>query len=346
MPRGGPPEQWEEPVGLAPCEGRRLAVQGPVAAVEHIIAPGGQRLDKVLAALPSVGSRERARAAVRSGKVHIGGQAVEERDAALVLAEGVRVELRWNEPGTASKRAAGRGAERDVGVRVVFRDAAILVCDKEPGLLTDAADDRQGRNEDTLRKRVAALLGHDAAPAHRIDRWTTGLVCFARTRAAHENLAAQWADHAPLRRYLCLVDGGPKADEGQFADWMRWDDRELLQKPCRANDRGAVLARARWAVVERFPAPATLLEVRLHTGRRNQIRLHADLAGFPLVGERLYRSGPTIVPWTRYALHAAELGFRHPETQEPLRFTAPLPTDVEDLLRRLRGPRTAVNTPR
>jgi 23S rRNA pseudouridine1911/1915/1917 synthase len=306
-----------------------------------VVAEGGTRLDKVLAGLASVGSREKARQVLRSGKVSVDGVPVGADDGGRGLPAGAVVEIAWNRPGTGAKRVAAREGLERANVVLLHEDAAIVVADKPAGLLTDAADVDQARHEDTLRKRVRAWLGgRPVWPAHRIDRDTTGVVVLAKTPEARDALKAQWITRSPERVYTAIVEGRFRPDgrgEGRFSDWMAWDAAERIQRACAPDAPGAWLAEATWRVVERFGDRATGLEVRLVTGRRNQIRLHAMLAGHPLVGESLYRKREPTVVFPRQALHAAALGFVHPTDGVPVRYEAPLPADLEQLLRSLRA---------
>jgi 23S rRNA pseudouridine1911/1915/1917 synthase len=298
----------------------------------------GVRLDRLLASFDSIGSREKARQALRSGKVSIAGEVVGLGDAGRVLSSGTEVVIQWNVPGTGRKRTAGREALARAGVSVLYEDADVLVAEKPPGLLTDAADSDQAKHRDTLRKRVRAWVGGaDVRPAHRIDRDTSGVVLFAKTDAAWEHLRGQWAKRSPERVYVAIVEGRVKGDRGRFRDWMAWDAARRLQRPCAPDAPGAFLAEATWRVTERL-RDATLLEVTLVTGRRNQIRLHAMLMGHPLVGEPLYREqGRARISFPRQALHAAHLGFVHPGTGQRVRFSAAWPDDLRILVERLRA---------
>ena len=255
--------------------------------------------------------------------------------------------IAWNRPGSSARRVAGRERLEAAGVAVLFEDAHLLAVDKPAGLLTDAASQEQVRDEDTLTKRARAWVGRpEVTPVHRIDRDTTGVVLFAKTSAAREALKLQWAARSPLRRYRVVVEGVVRRDEGHFADWMRWDGAARVQRPCRPGDEGGVLAEADWRVVERLAGGATVLQVRLDSGRRNQIRLHAELWGHPLVGERQYRRAPTQIPFGRQALHAERLRVEHPATGEPIAFEAPLPADLERLIARLKTPTSTRSAPR
>ncbi|MNC86635.1 Ribosomal large subunit pseudouridine synthase D [compost metagenome] len=116
-----------------------------------------------------------------------------------------------------------------------------------------------------------------------------------------------------------------------------WDERARIQKVTHPRDPAGTDASCEYRVLETF-AEASLVEVRLHTGRRNQIRLQARLRGHPLVGERRYvsdSSGRRGIAFGRHALHAYRLAFRHPASGEGLRFEAPIPPDLARLLRTL-----------
>jgi 23S rRNA pseudouridine1911/1915/1917 synthase len=298
----------------------------------------GVRLDKWLSEQRSVGSRSKARQALRSGKVSVDGRGVSLDEAGLALAAGATVEIAWSKPGTSKRRTTGREELQRARVAIVHQDEVIVVADKPSELLTDAADQEQQRHRDTLRKRIAAWLGAPVWPAHRIDRDTTGLVAFARSEPVRDALMAQWRARTPDRVYLAVVEGAVGREAGRWTDWMAWDGKARVQRPCAAEAGGAFLAEADWRVVERLGG-ATLIEVRLVSGRRNQIRLQAMLRGHALVGEGLYRRGPARIPFPRQALHAARLAFDHPVTGARVTVEAPLPADLQRLLSQLRGSR-------
>jgi 23S rRNA pseudouridine1911/1915/1917 synthase len=312
-----------------------------VAAVEElVVAPeaAGTRLDKLLAGLASIGSREKARQALKSGKVSVDGAEVGLDDAGRTLPEGARITIAWTRPGTGTRKVAAREALERANVSILHEDDAILAADKPAGLLTDAADTEQARTEDTLRKRIAAWLGgRPVWPAHRIDRDTTGVVLFAKTAAARDALKEQWIARVPERVYLAVVEGRFPRDQGKFADWMAWDAALRVQRPVDPESPGAWLAEAHFKVVERYGDRASRLEIRLVSGRRNQIRLHLMLAGHPLLGETLYRKREPTIRFGRQALHAHRLGLRHPTDDRWVRFEAPIPADLRALLVSLEG---------
>jgi 23S rRNA pseudouridine1911/1915/1917 synthase len=175
---------------------------------------------------------------------------------------------------------------------------------------------------------------------HRIDRDTSGVVLFARHAAAQAVLKQQFLRHEPERVYLAIVYGRPSPAAGWWRDHLAWDQRSLIQKETHARDPRAKEAVSEYRIVESF-RDASLLEVRLVTGKRNQIRIQARLRGHTLVGERRYVFGPDVlrpIDFSRQALHAARLAVAHPSTGERLAFEAPLPRDLADLIQALRAP--------
>ncbi len=172
---------------------------------------------------------------------------------------------------------------------------------------------------------------------HRIDRDTSGLVVFAVTPQAQTRLREQFKRHDAERIYLAVVYGHPEPPRGVWRDQLAWDHRALIQKATHPRDPRGKEAVSEYRVLDRFPGTA-LIEVRLVTGKRNQIRLQARLRGHTLVGEQRYTYGPDSlreVVFPRQALHAFRLGFRHPESGALLEFEAPLPADMEELVGRL-----------
>jgi 23S rRNA pseudouridine1911/1915/1917 synthase len=245
-------------------------------------------------------------------------------------------------PGSAK---AGDRAVHDLKdlLRVVLEDAALLVVDKPAGLLVEPLPDREGQ-EVTLLDLLAGYFHHDVRTrlfvVHRIDRDTSGLVLFARTPAARDDLKAQFEQRTPQRVYQAVLEGTVQPLRGTWRDQLAWDAERLRQRKAHATDARAKEAVAEFAVLEQFEQ-AALVEVSLVTGKRNQIRVQAGVRGHPLLGERQYRFGsppePPGVPHIgRQALHAWRLGFRHPSTGLPVTLTAEPPPDFAQLVAELR----------
>ncbi|MGL4551332.1 MAG: RluA family pseudouridine synthase [Gemmataceae bacterium] len=192
---------------------------------------------------------------------------------------------------------------------------------------------------DLVPQQIASQLG-DRGPrlriVHRLDKETSGLLVFARTALAEAGLGKQFHAHTVTRRYLAIVSGSPAP--GTIRSSLvrdRGDGR-------RGSGDGGKDAVTHFEVVERL-GPFTLVRCRLETGRTHQIRIHLAEAGHPVCGDKVYhlrRDGnemPDGSGAARLMLHAAELGFVHPATHEPLRWEMPPPADFRGTLVKLRG---------
>jgi 23S rRNA pseudouridine1911/1915/1917 synthase len=298
-------------------------------------AAAGVRLDKFLADPSRLASRGRASEALRRGKVFVNGAEAGAGSRRLAAGDDVRV---WMDRPGSARRKVPRRAERGEP-QILFEDDSLLVVNKPAGLLTVPLDDRGAASvadflRDHLRPRRRKPL-----VVHRIDRDTSGLVVFATRAEAQQHLKEQFRRHEAERVYLAVVYGHPTPEAGSWTDHLVWDQRDLIQKQTHARDPRAREARSEYRVVQRFD-DASLVEVRLVTGKRNQIRLQARLRGHTLVGERRYIYGPDELrplTFSRQALHAARLGFRHPVDGRLLQFEAPLPADMAGLLAQLGG---------
>jgi len=240
-------------------------------------------------------------------------------------------------PGTAKRRTA-LGDDRDLPI--VYEDDALIVLNKPAGVLAVPLERREGARSvfEDLKTYLSARRKPRPLVVHRIDRDTSGLVVFARTGAAQQALKDQFKRHRAERVYRAVVYGQPSPPSGTWRDRLVWDTKALIQKETHPRDPRGKDAICHYRLVEAL-AGASLIEVTLETGRRNQIRLQARLHGHTLVGEQRYTYGPdTLRPiaFPRQALHAFRLAFAHPADGRELRFEAPLPRDITDLLARLR----------
>jgi 23S rRNA pseudouridine1911/1915/1917 synthase len=178
-------------------------------------------------------------------------------------------------------------------------------------------------------------------PVHRLDRDTSGVMVFARTRQAERLLIRMFARHAVQRAYVAVATGNVAAQT--IDTWLVRDRGDGLRG---STPAGAAAEGARRAITHIRPMEQlvdyTIVECRLETGRTHQIRIHLAEIGHPLCGEKVYTHLPGQPPRSdisgapRQALHAAELAFVHPLTQQPLRFRMPLPPDLRQWLLKLR----------
>jgi 23S rRNA pseudouridine1911/1915/1917 synthase len=297
---------------------------------------GGQRLDKALAEASGL-SRERVKALIGQGAVSIAGEAVTQ--ASGKAAEGAEFAIEVPPTAEAAARA------QDIPVTVVFEDEHLIVVDKPAGLVVHPA---AGNPDGTL---VNALLHHCAGQlsgiggvarpgiVHRIDKDTSGLLVVAKSTAAHEGLAKQFADHSLERAYLAVVNGHPNPREGTIDEKIGRSDanRKKMAVLPKDSSRGKH-AVTRYKVL-RMMAGCALVECRLETGRTHQVRVHLASIGHALLGDPVYGSAnPRLRPilknlgFRRQALHAAVLGYVHPVTGDRLRFESDLPQDMKELI--------------
>ena len=300
-------------------------------------AEAGVRLDKFLASPERLGSRARAATALDRGKVFVNGKEASRADASRRLAADDDVRVWQDRPGSAKGRAAvGRTADLDV----VYEDSELVVVNKPPGILTVPLERRPSAPSvyGQIVERLRSFGKRKPFVVHRIDRDTSGLVLFARTAEAQLRLKAQFKARTADRIYLAVVYGHPQPAHGTWRDVLVWDEKALIQKETHPHDPRGAAAVARYRTLETF-ADTALIEVRLESGRRNQIRLQARLRGHVLVGEQRYVFGPENtrpIKFGRQALHARHLALEHPSNGRRLEFEAPLPPDLEQLLNELR----------
>jgi 23S rRNA pseudouridine1911/1915/1917 synthase len=297
---------------------------------------GGGRLDKALAEASGL-SRARIQALIADGAVTLDGAAASQPSAKV-------------EPGAEFAIAVPPAAEakarpQDIPLEIVYEDADLIVVDKPAGLVVHPA---AGNPDGTL---VNALLHHCAGQlsgiggvarpgiVHRIDKDTSGLLVVAKTDAAHEGLARQFAEHSIERVYLAVCNGHPNPPEGTIAERIGRSDtnRKKMAVLPKDSSRGKH-AVTRYKTLRRM-RQCSLVECRLETGRTHQVRVHLASIGHPLVGDPVYgRTNAALRPllgelgFRRQALHAAVLGFVHPVTGNRLSFSSPIPPDMAELI--------------
>jgi len=314
----------------------------------------GERLDRLLASsFPEV-SRARFQTLIANGAVSVGGRTIVE--ARQRVKPGVEVTVAMPAPRVAAP--AGEAMDLDI----LHEDSDLIVIDKPAGLVVHPA---AGNWTGTL---VNALIAHcgDALSGiggvrrpgivHRLDKDTSGILVVAKNDATLKGLQAQFAAHGRdgllHRAYLALVWGRPERPSRVIDAPIGRHPHHRTKMAVRPHDgRAAVTC---YRVIESYPKDserpvASLVRCELETGRTHQIRVHMAHIGHPLMGDAAYGTGfktaasrldqrarAALEALNRQALHAAELGFRHPATGEDLKFRSPLPADLERLAKVLR----------
>jgi 23S rRNA pseudouridine1911/1915/1917 synthase len=259
-------------------------------------------------------------------------------DAGRVLVDGAPKPKRFLvRPGQTVTVEAVEAAERphvpDATFAVAFEDEHLLVVDKPAGVVVHPG---HGHDRGTLVQALAGRVagGEDATRpgvVHRLDRDTSGLLVLARTEQAYFALSEAIRRRDVTRQYLAAVDGRPPARTGTIDAPLGRDRRVRTRMSSDTDDpRDAV---THFEIAEALPG-ATLLRVRLETGRTHQIRAHLLAIGHPVLGDVEY--GKPGGGLERQFLHAERLAFTHPVTGEPVDLRSPLPSDLEAALARLR----------
>jgi 23S rRNA pseudouridine1911/1915/1917 synthase len=292
-------------------------------AVSLVVPPeaAGERLDRFLAGVGTVGSRAAAERLLTAEKVRVDGEA---RPKSHRLAGGETLELEHED------RASTLVSEQ-MQLRVAWEDEHLLVVDKPAGMVVHPS---AGHATGTL---VHGLLGHAAAGGvepdrpgivHRLDRDTSGLLVVARSDEAHRRLQRLLRRRDLTREYAALVRGRPRSRRGTIEAPIGRDRRDPTRMSLDASTpRHAV---THFEVRELLRAHA-LLDVRLETGRTHQIRVHLEAIDLPVSGDPVY-GVPGDLGLERQFLHAARLAFTHPFTDEGVEVESPVPPELERAL--------------
>ena len=207
------------------------------------------------------------------------------------------------------------------GLSILHEDDDVIVVFKEHGLLTVATErEREQTAEAYLGEYLREKRQGRIHVVHRIDRETSGVLVFAKNFGARESLKEQFAEHSIDRVYIALIEGAMPQASGTIRSHLL-ERRDLRMQSVEGNPE-AKFAVTHYRTV-RTSGRYSMLEVRLETGRKNQIRAHLSEAGHPIIGDRFY--GSTVNPLGRLGLHAKTLAFTHPTTGKRLTFSAETP---------------------
>ena len=284
------------------------------------------RVDLVVARLLNF-SRARVRGLIDHGGVTLNGELC--ADGGVPIHTGDLLSLNFDPQRQYREKPLVRPTR---GFHVVYKDDAVVVVNKEAGILTVPTDRRE---TNTLIDLISSHINHNqprrgkVAVVHRLDRDTSGLLIFGQTKEYADVIIKQFAARKPEREYAAIVSGRVLKDSGTIESFLA-SDKSLNQKSSAQGE----LAITHYRVVTRF-ANATLVSVHLETGRRNQIRVHFAEMGHPVLGDTRYetrKAHHSNWPYKRLALHAKVLGFEHPVDHTPLRFEQELPREFTAFL--------------
>lgn len=314
------------------------------------VAEDGLRLDKAVSNLLPEFSRTRLQGLIDGGECLVDGVVCTTPSRKVKEGEVVVIAIPPLEDATP--------VPENIPLDIVFEDDDVLVINKAAGMVVHPA---VGHGSGTL---VNALLYHCGESlsgingvrrpgiVHRLDKDTSGLMMVAKNDHAHQHLSAQLQDRSLSRIYQALVLGVPFPFKGRVETLIgRHPSNRLKMAVVKGNGKEAA---TNYEVLEKFgdamSEALSLVECRLESGRTHQIRVHMQHLGYPLIGDDLYGEQVTksrsvmkkggfddeaiarVIAFPRQALHAAEISFIHPRSEEEMSFSAPLPDDLSDLL--------------
>jgi 23S rRNA pseudouridine1911/1915/1917 synthase len=210
-------------------------------------------------------------------------------------------------------------------ISILFEDETLLVVDKPHSLLSVATNKLE---TDTLHSRCVEYLQKTSKNSwchivHRLDKDTSGVMVFAKDEETKNDLQEQFARREVHRIYSALVEGTPSKSTDTIHTYLI-EDKHLNMRATNASDPRGKEAITHFTVVQSDDGFA-LVEVMIETGRRHQIRMAMQYIGTPVCGDS--KHGSTINPFSRICLHATSLEFVHPDTDDPVRFESPYPTE-------------------
>ncbi|MDO5520871.1 MAG: RluA family pseudouridine synthase [bacterium] len=292
---------------------------------------GNNRIDKYLSIKQSELTRSYLQKLIKDGLVAVNGKVVK---ANYKVAENDVIEV------TIPELKELDVLPEDISMDIIYEDSDVILINKAKGVVVHPA---AGHYSGTL---VNGLLYHckddlsgingvmRPGIVHRIDMDTTGVIVICKNDKAHNIVAEQLKEHSITRKYVAIVHGNFKNDEGTIEGPI--GRHPVDRKKMAINHKNGKPAITHYKVLENLKNNFTLVECQLETGRTHQIRVHMASIGHPLLGDHVY--GPSKCPFKLQGqtLHAKTLGFIHPSTGEYMEFEAPLPDYFEDLLRKLR----------
>lgn len=256
-------------------------------------------------------SRNNIKSLLSGRQVEVNGKTASKFD--LKLKAGVEVKIKW-------ERAQPTQVFK--GFSIVYEDQHLIVIDKNAGVLSIATDSER---DITAYSFLSAHVKREGPEmkifiVHRLDRDTSGLMVFAKSKKIQHLMQENWSDVITERSYVAVTEGAMEKEEGVVTSYLHENSVYVVYSD--QNPFGGKKAITNYKVLKRNK-DYTLLEVRLDTGRKNQIRVHMQDLGHPIVNDKKY--GAKLNPINRMGLHSRVLEFIHPITKKTMRFETPIP---------------------
>ena len=283
---------------------------------DHYIVEKPQGLLDYLLATLKGQSRSKVKATLQGRGIKVNGKIVTQFD--YQLTEGQKVSV---------SRSKRNDLFKSRYVKLLYEDPYMFVIEKKVGILSMAAGHSslnvKSVLDDYLRKSKQHCMAH---VVHRLDRDTSGLMIYAKDMNTEKIFEHNWHDIVFDRRYVAVLSGEMEDDEGTIANWLK--DNKAYFTYSSPVDNGGKYAVTHFHTLART-TEHSLVEFRLETGRKNQIRVHAADMGHPVCGDPKYGNGDN--PLNRLCLHAYVLCFYHPVTGEPMEFSTQIPSEFKKL---------------
>ena len=264
-------------------------------------------------------SRSKVKATLQGRGIKVDGKTVSQFD--FMLQPGMKVAV--------SNTKRNQQGFKNRYVKIVYEDRWLIVVEKAVGILSMAAGHStlnvKSVLDDYFKKSRQKCSAH---VVHRLDRDTSGLMVYAKDMETEQILEHNWHDIVYDRRYVAVVSGEMEQDDGTVANWLK--DNKAYITYSSPTDNGGKYAVTHFHVLDRT-TELSLVEYKLETGRKNQIRVHSADMGHPVCGDTKYGDG--IDPLHRLCLHAWLLCFTHPVTGQPMEFETPIPVAFRKLFK-------------
>jgi 23S rRNA pseudouridine1911/1915/1917 synthase len=209
-----------------------------------------------------------------------------------------------------------------LGLTIIYEDADLIIIDKQAGLLSVATEEEK---EQTAYRQLTEHVRHKEAKnrifvVHRLDRDTSGVMMFAKSEEVQQKLQNEWRETVSERVYIAVVEGKVRKSEGTIKSWLT--ESKTFKMYSSPTPNGGQEAITHFKTLK-TSATCSLLEIRLETGRKNQIRVHMEALGYPIMGDKKY--GAVRNTLGRLGLHASILAFTHPSTGKAMHFESKIP---------------------
>lgn len=289
-------------------KGNKGSKQNEVATLK--VVEDTELMKFLIAQLPHK-NRNNIKSLLANKQVYVDGVSVKQFNH--LLTPGQEVDVRWS-------RIPEEKQYR--GITIIYEDQDIIVIDKHAGVLSIATNNEKTQTAYNMLSRhvKSQANGNKIFVVHRLDRDTSGLMMFAKSEEVQHLLQTNWSDLVSERTYIAVVEGILEEHEGTISSYLRESKALIVYSSQNPNNGFKAVTNYKMLKSGRN---YSMLKINLETGKKNQVRVHMQDIGHPVIGDKKY--GSKISPIGRLGLHAWVLAFKHPINSEPLRFETPIP---------------------